>query len=192
MVTPLPMRFEEEPLLWTVPDVYTEEECRELIGYIESQAPTIATNNPMYRDQDRVILDSPEHARELFQRLRPHLAERIGPFRLVGINERLRCYRYKVGQQFSPHMDHWYRPSPRQITLHTVLVYLNGGFEGGETRFMEQIEEVVVPQAGLVAVFQHKIRHEGCEVRAGVKYAFRTDVLYESDEEIGSVVLDTP
>jgi hypothetical protein len=81
-------------------------------------------------------------------------------------------------------MDHWYRPNDRQITLHTVLVYLNDDFEGGETRFVQQLERVVRPQRGLVAIFQHKIRHEGCEVRRGNKYAMRTDVVYQAPEVI--------
>lgn len=46
---------------------------------------------------------------------------------------------------------------------------------------MEQIEKVIIPEPGLVAVFQHKIRHEGCEVLSGTKYALRTDVIYSLD-----------
>jgi prolyl 4-hydroxylase len=182
----IPMRFETEPLLWTVDDVYTEAECRNFIDLIEQSSPALATNNPLYRDQDRVIKDDPEIAEELFRRLRPHLPEQIDRLRLVGLNERLRMYRYRSGQRFEPHMDHWYRPSENQITLHTVLVYFNGDFEGGETRFQEQIEQTVVPKRGMAAIFQHKIRHEGCPVRRGMKYAMRSDVIYEAHEPIGS------
>lgn len=130
------------------------------------------------------MVDDPEAAAQLFERLRPHLPERIGPFRLIGLNERLRFYRYRPGQRFTPHMDHWHRPSARRITLHTVLAYFNDDFEGGETRFSEPLEQVVVPRAGMVAIFQHKLRHEGCLVRSGCKYAMRTDVLFEADDAI--------
>jgi prolyl 4-hydroxylase len=65
-----------------------------------------------------------------------------------------------------------------------VLVYFNDDFEGGETQFLEQLDEIVVPEPGLVAIFQHKIRHEGRPVRRGTKYAMRTDVVYEGDEPI--------
>ncbi|NEO34534.1 MAG: hypothetical protein F6K36_29890 [Symploca sp. SIO3C6] len=44
--------------------------------------------------------------------------------------------------------------------------------------FQEQIGQTVTPKAGRVAIFQHKIRHEGCLVRQGTKYAMRTDVIY--------------
>lgn len=180
----VPMRFESERLLWTVENVYTSEECREFIALIERSAPTLATNNPIYRDQDRVIRDAPAFATELFGRLRPHLPNRMGPLHLAGLNERLRFYRYNPGQRFHPHTDHWYQPKDTQITLHTVLVYFNEDFEGGETRFEEQLEQIVVPKPGLAAIFQHKIRHEGCPVRAGVKYAMRTDVIYEGSDII--------
>jgi len=185
MLIDLPFRFEDEPLLWTVPGVYTETEAAEFIGRIQRSAPSLATNNPIYRDQDRVIVDDVAVAKELFHRLRPHLPARIGAFELVGLNERLRFYRYSPGQQFAEHTDHWYRPTPNRITLHTVLVYFNDDFEGGETRFTEPIEQTIKPQPGLVAVFQHKVRHEGCAVRSGVKYAMRTDVIFEAPYEIG-------
>ena len=55
----IPMRFESEPLLLLVPDVYSPADCERFIALIESGAPSLATNNPMYRDQDRVIRDDP-------------------------------------------------------------------------------------------------------------------------------------
>ena len=193
MPIPLPMRFEDEPLLWTVPAVYSPRECQQFIERIEGSAPSLATNNPEYRDQDRVMKDDPDVAADLFERLKPHLPARIGEFQLVGLNARLRFYRYRTGQQFKPHMDHWYRPTPNRITLHTVLIYFNGDFEGGETRFTEQVEEqLVTPEPGLAAIFQHKIRHEGCPVLRGAKYALRTDVIFEAPDSIDRVRPTTP
>lgn len=180
MSTPLevPMRFEEERLLWHVDDVYTAAECATFVALVESSSPTLATNNPLYRDQDRVIRDDPALATDLFVRLRPHLPERMGTLQLARLNDRLRFYRYRPGQRFEPHMDHWYRPSDDEITLHTVLVYFNDDFEGGETAFQEQLDAVVVPKPGRVALFQHKLRHEGRPVLRGTKYAMRSDVIY--------------
>jgi hypothetical protein len=177
----VPMRFEMERMLWTVERVYALAECADLISLIERSSPALATNNPLYRDQDRVIRDDPELAGDLFRRLRPHLPERMGQLRLFGLNDRLRFYRYRPGQRFEPHMDHWYRPNDRQITLHTVLVYFNDDFEGGETVFQEQFDRTVIPKAGMAAIFQHKLRHEGRPVLKGTKYAMRSDVIYEAD-----------
>jgi prolyl 4-hydroxylase len=182
--TVVPMRFEHTPLLWVVEDVYTPAECAEIARQIEDWSPRLATNNPLYRDQDRVVRDDRRFAGDLFERLRAHIPARIGELSVVGLNERLRFYRYQAGQQFAPHMDHWYQPDETHITLITVLVYFNDDFGGGETRFMEQLEQTVIPRPGLVALFQHKIRHEGCEVTRGRKYAMRSDVLYEAPSPI--------
>lgn len=180
MVTNVPMRFADVPLLWVVDDVYTPMECQNLIDTIERESPTLATNNPMFRNQDRVIKDDPKAAADLLERLRDHLPDRIGDLALLGVNERLRYYRYSQGQSFEPHMDHWYRANDTDISLLTILVYFNSDFEGGQTRFMEQVEQTVDPAAGRAAISQHKIRHEGCEVRSGRKYALRTDVMYRA------------
>lgn len=174
----IPFRFDSVALLWVVENIYSAEECSDFISLIERKKPNLATNNPIYRDQDRVIIDDVETANKLFERLKPHLPETMGDFKLQRLNEKLRFYRYKPGQKFAPHMDHWYQPNDFEITLLTVLTYLNSDFTGGETRFMEQIKAVVQPKQGSVAIFQHKIRHEGCEVIRGTKYAFRTDVIY--------------
>ena len=183
-MTTVPMRFPQTSLLWSVDDVYSETECAEFVANIEQWGCSIATNNPIYRNQDRVIRDDPETAAELFTRLRAHVPATIGELVAYGLNERLRFYRYIAGQEFKEHMDHWYQPSPTEISLLSVLVYFNGDFEGGETRFTEQLEEVVVPAPGRVAIFQHKIRHEGCRLVTGAKYAMRTDVMYRAKEEI--------
>jgi hypothetical protein len=173
-----------------VPGVYGEAECADFMRMIDTSVPTLATNNPVYRNQDRLIVDDADRATDLFRRLQPHLPERMGEYRLVGLNERLRFYRYSPGQRFAEHTDHWYRPAPNRITLHTVLVYFNADFEGGETRFTEQLEQVITPEPGLVAIFQHKIRHEGCAVRSGIKYAMRSDVVFEAPGAIGKAQLD--
>jgi hypothetical protein len=184
MMTAVPMRFADAPLLWTIDDVYSAAECRRIAETIERADPALATNNPAYRDQDRVIVDDAAAATTLFERLRAHLPERVGTLSLHGINPRLRYYRYRAGQRFEPHMDHWYQPDARTITLFTVLAYLNDGFEGGETRFLEQLDDLIRPRAGRVAIFQHKLRHEGCPVVRGTKYAMRTDVLYRAPSDI--------
>lgn len=184
MATKVPMRFDDTALLWTVDEVYSDAECRAFIERIEAGSPRLATNNPMYRDQDRVIEDDPEVAGDLLKRLRPSLPTTMGPLGLSRVNERLRFYRYQAGQRFAPHMDHWYQPSPTEISLLTLLVYFNGDFEGGATRFCEQLEARVQPKPGLVAIFQHKVRHEGEPVARGRKYAMRSDVLYTAPDEI--------
>lgn len=178
MAIDVPMLFESESLLWLVKQVYSQEECAQFIRFIEQSSPKLATNNLMYRNQDRVMIDDHNLAKDLFNRLKANLPPKMGDLRLMGLNERLRFYRYQVGQSFSAHMDHWYRPNEDQISLHTVLVYFNENFKGGETIFQEQLEQTVIPETGMAAIFQHKIRHEGAMVYRGTKYAMRTEVIY--------------
>jgi len=180
MICPVPMRFDDPPLLWVIDDVYQPQECQALIDQIERRSSTLATNNPIYRDQDRMIVDDVCFAQDLLIRLRPHLPTNMGELTLDRLNDHLRMYRYQRGQRFAPHMDHWYQPDDQHISLLTVLIYLNDDFGGGETRFMEQLEQVVTPRTGSVAVFQHKIRHEGCPMVWGSKYAIRSDVIYRA------------
>ena len=178
------MRFADCPLLWRADRLVPMALCRSLIADIEAGNPVPASSSRDYRDQDRIFRDDTGLAATLFALLRPHLPDSIGGLSLVGLNERLRLYRYRPGQRFLPHMDHWYEHSATRISLLTVLVYLNDDFEGGETRFMEQIEQTVTPAAGSAIVFQHKVRHEGCPVRRGTKYALRTDVMYEAERPV--------
>jgi hypothetical protein len=60
----------------------------------------------------------------------------------------------------------------------TVILYLNEGYAGGETRFGDL---AVRPRAGMALLFPHELRHEGAEVTAGVKCVLRTDVMYALD-----------
>lgn len=172
-------RYALEPLIIEVEQVFSEEECAQYIDFIEESAPRLATNNAIYRDQDRAMKDDPVLASKLFSKINQSLPSQLGEFELSRINERFRFYRYNPGQKFPPHMDHWYQANDNEISLYSILIYLNSGFSGGQTRFMEQIEKTVVPEVGKAAVFQHKIRHEGCEVVSGTKYAVRTDIMYK-------------
>nr|WP_315204865.1 2OG-Fe(II) oxygenase [uncultured Albidiferax sp.] len=184
MTTNVPMRFPDCSLLTCIERIVPAMLCRTVIGEIETGHPLSSSPSSGFRDQDRVIRDDPQLAASLFELLKPHLPTSIGSLRLVGLNDRLRLYRYRPGQRFTPHMDHWYQSSPTRISLLTALVYLNEDFKGGETRFMEQVESVITPTTGSAVFFQHKVRHEGCEVLEGTKYALRTDVMYEADSEI--------
>lgn len=59
----------------------------------------------------------------------------------------------------------------------TFMIYLNDDFTGGQTAFYE-FDVDVAPRLGMALVFQHRLLHEGCTVRSGVKYVLRSDVMY--------------
>jgi predicted 2-oxoglutarate/Fe(II)-dependent dioxygenase YbiX len=176
-----------QPLLWTVPTVLSASECRDFIARIEASQPTpapITTSGgfvmrPEVRNNSRVLFDDRRLAAELFERLVAHLPKSLLRMHAVGVNERFRCYRYQPGQRFALHHDGTFARSPKERSLLTLLIYLNQDFSGGETAFPEEGERIR-PQTGLALLFQHRLLHEGCAVRSGVKYALRSDIMYRS------------
>ena len=135
---------------------------------------------PGVRNNERVMFDDVETAQMLFDRVSPHIPAYIATARAVGANERIRCYRYKPGMRFKRHADGAFVRSPTEASVYTLLVYLNDGFEGGETIFHAPYPGAIQPKTGLGLLFLHRILHEGAEVQAGVKYVVRSDIMYRT------------
>ncbi len=173
------------PVLWTVPDLLPPDLCAAQIDRIEAAAPTPAPIStlrgaqmrPDIRNNDRVTFDDPATAADLLARVRDHVPLQLSGMQLVGANERLRCYRYGPGQRFAPHFDGAFVRDEHEQSLLSFLVYLNDGFEGGETIFPQE-GRTIVPRAGMALLFQHRVLHEGAAVRSGVKYVLRSDLMY--------------
>jgi hypothetical protein len=73
-------------------------------------------------------------------------------------------------------------------SLFTIILYLNDGYEGGETDFLDEnnIKFRVSHRGktGSVLVFeQEELLHEGCELKSGEKYVVRTDVMFTDGTE---------
>ena len=49
-----------------------------------------------------------------------------------------RLCRYLPGGHFAPHFDGHYDKSPSERSLKTLMVYLNGDFNGGSTNFVDE------------------------------------------------------
>ena len=123
----------------------------------------------------------------------------------VGVWEQLRVLEYTEGDFFLPHRDHACEVG--QSSLHpfcrsffSLLVYLEDSLDGcGATRFYldaepQQAEALamrqhdrpsggvvadVVPMAGRVCVFPHRLLHESMAITKGMrKCVVRGDVLY--------------
>jgi len=189
------------PFVRVLEEAFTPAECGVLVQRIEALGPSFApitthrgfVDRPDIRNNDRVIFDDVDVARDLFARLAPHLPQqrrggtpqdRRGDARdplwtAVGCNERFRGYRYARGQRFAPHYDGAFVRSDDERSAVTVLVYLNEGFDGGDTNFLDWSCRVV-PTTGSVLLFDHHILHEGAGVLAGTKYALRSDVMYRA------------
>ena len=117
-------------------------------------------------------------------------------WRAVGLNDWWRLSKYYAGARFRAHVDSAVDKSDTLRSMFTVNIYLNGGFDGGATRFFVGTKSrmacgtaanppvcAVVPRAGDALVFRQPpgadYMHDGEELRSGVKYLLRSDVMYE-------------
>src|SRR5687767_6279383 len=82
-------------------------ELGESLGFTE--APINGTFGPQrrpdIRNNRRVMLDDAARAQDLWARINPYVPLRRGEFTAIGVNERLRFYRYDIGEQFEWHYD---------------------------------------------------------------------------------------
>lgn len=178
----------------TIPDFLTAEECDAHIRFSEDkryEEATISTHRgaimmKSVRNNDRVMLDDPGFAGQLYRGLSPLLPQRFKKkWAPVGLNERLRFYRYDVGQQFDWHHDGYFERDNGERSFFTFMIYLNDDFEGGGTSFREDHTGPVAfgmlhvtPRKGMALLFHHPLPHRGDPVTAGRKYVLRTDVMY--------------
>lgn len=143
-------------------------------------------HRPDVRNNTRAMWDDPAGAAALWALVRPFAPQALGPWRAVGLNERLRVYRYVEGQYFAWHFDGCFERDDGERSLLTCMLYLDGGLDdlpddaaplrGGETEFDGL--GAVVPATGKLLLFAHDVRHRGAPVLAGTKHVLRTDVMY--------------
>lgn len=126
-----------------------------------------------------------------------------GIWRPIGLNECLRFCRYNPGGFFRPHCDAQFKRSDEEMSFFTCMFYLDGGFDGGATRFLrvdgtltdanylnlaadDQVLASLQPEAGLCLLFfQPGLLHEGEDVKEGSKHILRTDVMFRRDPGTG-------
>ena len=168
-------------------------ECAELIEMSErlgfEDAPISTRGGAVMakeiRNNARVMSDDPALANSLWEKAQPFLPAAV-PYqgqrwRAIGLNDRLRFYRYDAAERFAPHYDGLFRRDNGETSRLTFMVYLNDGFVGGETRFFDHRATPrfdVRPEAGAALVFVHEQLHEGAPVLSGRKYVLRSDVMY--------------
>ena len=137
------------------------------------------------RNNDRIAFDDEELAREIFVQMIDSLPT-IEGWKAHSLDSHFRYYRYDTDQRFKAHVDGSVKKGELKSFV-TLLIYLNDGFEGGETQFFSDKDEdgkrimlhCIKPAAGDLLLFQHRWWHEGCKLESGRKYVLRSDVFYE-------------
>lgn len=162
--------------LWT--DVVDEETCWEILEEAEDFEPSAILVD--HRDEAlalhlRTSTQTDWHDPGLATLLLP-LAHTLAPD-ARHVCPDFRLLRYTCGQHFVLHTDA-VRHAPGGLTSHhSLLLYLNDDFDGGQTRLVLPDQDLVVPpRTGSVLMFRHELPHEGLPVLAGTKYVLRSEV----------------
>jgi hypothetical protein len=169
--------------IFTVSDFFTPTECEDYIRLAESEGFSDAPINtalgqqlrPDVRNNSCVMIDDVDLAEQLWNRATDYIPQTLDGWSAVGVNERLRFYRYEIGQQFDWHYDGAFERLDGDRSRLTFMIYLNEDCEGGQTSFEKT---VIVPETGMALFFVHQVLHKGQPVTKGRKYVLRTDVMY--------------
>jgi prolyl 4-hydroxylase len=179
-VLPAAQQLCDSPDVRFFPALFSAEECSYLASLAEPEfKPSTVTPKlgaREYLDAARNSYGSTLHwfvADPAVLALKARLAAASGT--RVEQGEHVHILRYGVGQEFRPHFD-WSDGIENQ-RIKTALVYLNEGYEGGETYFPEAKLKVGA-RTGDAIIFRNasdegepdaRAMHAGLPVRSGVK-----------------------
>ncbi|MNJ86153.1 hypothetical protein D3C87_36400 [compost metagenome] len=181
-------RIDLDENVYLLEDFFNEQECDDLVlwseqrGYEEAKVQVYGKQVMVknMRNNSRINYLDTDLAARIWERFKPHAVLEFGNSTAIGLNELFRFYRYEPGQYFKKHIDGSYVRNVGEASCFTFMIYLNDDFEGGETTFENF---TVKPKKGTALIFHHPIKHAGEELRSGVKYALRTDVMYKLNKE---------
>jgi len=178
-------------------NVLTGEECAqfidvtEKIGYTEALISTannsiVGLRMPEVRDNKRVIWDVNNSVLDpIWARIYKLLPQELfsGAWKVFGLNEKLRFYRYDPGESFKPHYDGNFKRTKTEQSHLTFIIYLNDDYKGGATTFYINDKKIfITPRRGMALCFMHtgpdSPLHEGPTPLRGRKYVFRSDIMY--------------
>eukprot|EP01088_Endostelium_zonatum_P004867 TRINITY_DN16230_c0_g1_i1.p1 TRINITY_DN16230_c0_g1~~TRINITY_DN16230_c0_g1_i1.p1 ORF type:complete len:297 (+),score=67.66 TRINITY_DN16230_c0_g1_i1:72-962(+) len=201
-------------------NVLSKSECEYYIKLGEEFGLTPASVSKDHRDCDRVVFKSPELASLIWDRVKPYVEASldvakgddkkvgvtphvVGKWNVLGLNEAWRLCKYTPGGHFGPHRDGIFSRSFTERSMKTFMLYLNDGYEGGTTNFINEeqmlfrdpetnkfraeeknITNKLQPKAGMCLIFNHSLLHEGARLVSGVKYILRSDVMYQREGEL--------
>jgi hypothetical protein len=83
------------------------------------------------RNNDRVMIDDPGIADDVWERLQPFFPERVQFWVPVGLNERWRFYRYDPRAAVRLALRRRVRAVAGERSAFTFMIYLNGGVAAG-------------------------------------------------------------
>lgn len=183
--------------IYLIRNAFTAEECNALIAEAEKHGFGKTNYRKEYRGNLRLINVDQTLSDVLWERIKHYLPQQVTEdikfrgnykgtqtYKACGLNDHWRLAKYYPGDQFQSHVDVYFADKTAK-SMYTVNIYMNGGFEGGETQFHlgDSRKYNVVPETGLALIFRQphakRYLHEGLMLKTGLKYLFRTDVMYQ-------------
>jgi len=122
-----------------------------------------------------------------FVALRPYGFGNEGFWRPICINECMRIVKYQAGDHFMPHKDGAFILNEDIRSALTLMIYLNEGYEGGETVFFDESNSKTNPRkievlgiTGKGLIFTQDVTHSGEPLQGKIpKYILRTDIMFQ-------------
>lgn len=167
----------------TVENFWTVEKCDTFIRKSEEIGYELAMVNTErgpkrvegVRNNKRILFSDKALANEIWSDISGFVKQELGNSKAIGLNEMFRFYKYETGQEFKKHRDQSFIRDETESSYFTLMIYLNDGFEGGQTTFKDLVVE---PKKGAALIFLHDLEHEGSKLTMGEKYVLRTDIMY--------------
>ena len=196
-------------ILISISEVFNKTECEELINISESMRyekpllfprnldkslknvqritdKNIKKGNNNYentiRDCQRIMIDSLPFAKILEKKLEYFIPKIINNYKFQYVNPRFRFLKYEDSGHFIRHKDENYISKNNEISLITILIYLNDNYQGANTKFFsdsyDKIGLSLKPEIGMVCIMHQNIEHEVPKIEKGIKYVIRTELMY--------------
>lgn len=185
---------EDKLLLSYINNVFSVRECANIINFTENKSYNRASLYTDFRGKEhfneytrkslRCIIDDEDFADKLLFKIKKHIPLKYRGKTFHSINKRLRFLKYDNEGHFRRHADGKYVDKNNDTeSLITILIYFNKGYDGAFTTFYDNTYDTIgitlKPEIGMVCFMDQDIEHEVKPMISGVKYAMRTELMYE-------------
>ena len=165
-------------------DIFKEDVCEYIVKYCEKNSlfsrSKVVNDSEYIKDVSEVRTSFTSFIKDRDDIIFKFIYEKVADLLDLPQSyiEDLQCVRYTKGQEFKVHFDTLYT-SDLNSRFHTLLLYLNDDFSGGET-FFPEVDMKIRPKTGRLLHFINKKQtgerilysaHAGLPVENGVKYA---------------------